>query len=87
MSFEVLLFVIINILMVFNNDLKKILVNETFRAYWIVPILVVGIPLFIGGINPDYYLPSLLVIPSIFYVILFSISLIGLNHKKDVKPI
>jgi hypothetical protein len=81
-SFELLLFTISTIIMVLNKDLKKMFSDSASRIYWLVPFgSALGL-LMIGGFDPLYNLPFLLVFPSLFYLILFSLLIIGLNLKK-----
>jgi membrane-bound metal-dependent hydrolase YbcI (DUF457 family) len=80
-GFELVLFIISTIVMVLNKDFKKMLSRNISRVYWLVPLGSVLGPLLIGGFDPQYYLPFLLVFPSIFYLAFFSFSIIGLKPK------
>lgn len=79
---ELALFVITIVVMLFNNDFQKLLFDTKNRIYWLVPFVAVLGPLAIGTFNPEYTLPHLLVIPSLFYIVIFCTSLIGSKYKK-----
>lgn len=80
---ELVLFVVCTVVMVVNKDFQRLLFSKTNRGYWLVPLGIVLGPLLIGTIYPYYNLPLLLVVPSLFYLAIFSYSIIGLGHKKD----
>ncbi len=82
---ELVLFVVCTVIMVVNKDFQRILFSKTSRVYWLVPFGVVLGPLLLDTIGHHNNLPLLLVVPSLFYLALFSFSIIGLNHKKDGK--
>ena len=82
---EISLFVVSTVIMVFNKDFQKILFNQTNWVYWIIPLGAVFGSFFIGIINTYYDLPFLLVIPSLFYVTLFSYSIIRSNYRKSTQ--
>ena len=78
---ELALFVMSIIVMLSNKDFQKLLFDTKNRIYWLVPLGAVLGPIFIGTIKPDYILPRILVIPSLFYILIFSSSIIGLKNK------
>lgn len=80
--FELILFIIITIIMIFNKDLKKILFSKTQRVYWLIPLGAVLGPLLINTSNYYIYFPTLLVGPSIFYILIFSQAIIGFKNSK-----
>lgn len=80
---EVGLFVVCTVVMVITKDFQRLLFGETNRGYWLVPFGSVLGPLLIGTLYPYYSLPLLLVVPSLFYLAVFSYSIIGLAHEKD----
>ena len=82
---ELLIFVICTIIMLSNKDFQKLLLSNKSKIYWLIPFVAVLVPLFIGLINPAYYLPRLLVIPSLFYIVIFSYSTLGLK-KQNAPP-
>jgi membrane-bound metal-dependent hydrolase YbcI (DUF457 family) len=73
---ELSLFVVSTIIMVINKDFKQMLFNKTSWVYWQIPFGAVLGSLLVGGISIYYNLPSLLVIPSLFYLTAFSYSII-----------
>ena len=79
---ELALFVVCTIVMVVNKDFQRLLFNKTSRIYTLVPLGVVLGPLLLDTIGHFDNLPFLLVVPSLFYLALFSYSIIGLDHKK-----
>ena len=81
-GFELLLFTISTIIMFFNKDLKKMFSHDISRIYWLVPFGSVLGPLFVGVFDPLHIFPFLLVLPSLFYLALFSLLIIGFNSKK-----
>ena len=81
-GFELVLFTISITVMVLTKDFQKLFLKKTSKIYWLFLVGIVLGPLLVGGINPDYYLPLMLVIPSLFYLALFSLLIIGLNYKK-----
>ena len=76
-GFELALFAVSTVIMVVNKEFQKSFFNSTSRMYWVVPFGFVLAPLLLGGIDSIYYLPFLLIFPSIFYLALFSLSIIG----------
>ena len=76
-GFELVLFAISTLIMILNGDLKRILTYNKFKLYWLLPLGAVLGPLLIGQIISDYYLPFLLVFPSLFYLVIFSVAIIG----------
>ncbi len=79
---ELALFVITIVVMLLNKDFQKLLFDTKNRIYWLIPFVAVLGPLAIGTFNPEYSLPYLLVIPSLFYSVIFCTSLIGKKPKK-----
>jgi len=76
-GFELALFAISFMVMVLNNDFKRMLSCGKSKIFWLIPLGSVLGPLLIGQINSDYTLPFLLVFPSLFYVAIFSVTIIG----------
>lgn len=83
-GFESALFAVSTVIMVVNKDFPRLFLSKTSRIYWFPSFMFVLGPLLLGGISPTYELPFLLVFPSLFYIVLFSMSLIGLNNKEDL---
>jgi len=75
-SLELTLFAISTIVMVWNQDLKKILTYDESTFYWLISLGSVLGPLLFSQINSDYSIPFLLIFPSLFYVAIFSIAII-----------
>ena len=65
-----------------NKNFEKLLSSNKNRIYWLIPFVVILGSLFFGLINPVYNLPRLLVIPSLFYIAIFSYSILGLKKEK-----
>jgi len=82
-SMELVIFVVCTFVMVVNKDFQGLLFSETKRGHWLIPLGMVLGPLVTGTINPDYNLPLLLVVPSLFYIAIFSYLIIGLGQKKE----
>ena len=80
-SFELALFTISTVIMVYNKEFQKSFFNGTPRIYWLAPFAFVLGPLLLGQIDSAYILPSLLIFPSLFYIALFSLSIIGIKYK------
>ena len=80
---ELAIFVVSTVVMVVNKDFQRIF-SKTRWVYWLLPFGAVMGPLFLtlGHYN---YLPLLLVAPSLFYIALFSYSIISSNYKNDKK--
>ena len=77
---ELVFFVVSITVMILNKDFQKLFANKKNRIYWLIPFLVVLGPLLIGQINPDYYLPRLLIVPSLFYTAIFSYLIVARAH-------
>ena len=60
-----------------NSDHKKMLFTKPFRGFWLIPLGAVLGPLVFVTIGHYTTLPSLLVVPSLFYVVIFSLAIIG----------
>jgi membrane-bound metal-dependent hydrolase YbcI (DUF457 family) len=82
-SLELGLFVASAVVMTVNGDFQRLLFIESNRGYSLLAFGMVLGPLLIGTIHPYQNLPLLLVVPSLFYLAIFSYSIIGLGHKKD----
>ncbi len=80
---ELVLFVVSAVVMVVNRDFQRLLFTETNRGYSLFSFGIVLGSLLIGTINSYQNLPLLLVVPSLFYLAIFSCSVIGLGHRKD----
>jgi len=78
---ELFLFVVCTAVMFINKDFQRLLHNKTRWVYWLVPFGAVLGPL-LRIVGPYGHIPVFLVVPSLFYLFLFSL-IIGLGHKKD----
>ena len=83
-GFELALFAVSTVIMVFNKEFKQSIFKKTSRIYWLIPFGFILAPLLLGGIDSIYYLPFLLIFPSIFYLALFSLLIIGLNKIRKM---
>jgi hypothetical protein len=81
---ESTLFAVSTVIMFVNKDFPRLLFGKISRIYWVPPLGFILGPLLLGGISPTYELPFLLVFPSIFYLAIFSLSIIRLNWNKDL---
>jgi len=79
--FELVLFIISMVVMFVNKDFKKMFSYDMPRIFWLVPFGVVLGSLLVGGMSPFNSFPVLLVLPSLFYTVLFSLLLLGLKVK------
>ena len=78
---ELTIFIATIFVIIISKDYQKLLFNRTRRLYWLIPFAAVLMPLLstFGGYSN---LPFLLVVPSLFYLVLFSYLLIGSNLLK-----
>jgi hypothetical protein len=76
LGIELILFVVCTSVMLINKDFQKVLQNKTSWIYWMLPFGAVLGPLLLTLVHYNY-LPLLLVPPSLFYVALFSYSMIN----------
>jgi membrane-bound metal-dependent hydrolase YbcI (DUF457 family) len=81
-GFELVLFTVSMVVMVLDKDFKEMFSYGTHRIFWLIPFGSVLAPLLVGGVSPLYDLPVLLVLPSLFYLVLFSLLIIGLKYEK-----
>ena len=81
-GFESTLFAVSTVIMVVTKDFPRLIFSKISRIYWFPPFVFVLGPLLLGGISPTYELPFLLVFPSVFYLVIFSLSIIRLNYKR-----
>jgi membrane-bound metal-dependent hydrolase YbcI (DUF457 family) len=84
-GFELILFAISTTIILLNKDFQKQFFQKTSKIYWIVPFGSVLGPIVISETMYAIDFPPLLLLPSIFYMIMFSISIIGLNFGKKIK--
>jgi membrane-bound metal-dependent hydrolase YbcI (DUF457 family) len=82
-AMELSLFVVSTAVMLLNKDFQKYFFQtKTKRFYWLIPLGSVVGPLVLN--NGHYgYLPTLLAIPSLFYMALFFWAMFGLKLKKE----
>jgi hypothetical protein len=83
-GFESILFTISTVVIFISKDLPRLIFLKINRIWIIPPFGAVFAPLLIGSISPAYELPFLLVIPSVFYLVIFFLSTIKLNYKKKI---
>jgi len=80
-GFELVLFAISVVVMFVNKDFRKMFSDDMPRIFWLIPFGVVLGPLLVGGMSPFNSFPILLVVPSLFYLVLFSLLMLGLKFK------
>ena len=80
-GFELVLFIISVAVMFVNKDFRKMFSYDMPRIFWLIPFGVVLGPLLVGGMSPFNSFPVLLVLPSLFYLVLFSLLMSGLKFK------
>ena len=73
---EFIIFIVTAFVIIVSKDYKKLLFVRSRRFYWLIPFGAVLIPL-LSTFGNYANLPFLLVVPSLFYLVLFSYSLIG----------
>jgi hypothetical protein len=78
-SFELSLFTLSTIIIFLTKDFQKSFFHNSNRIYWLIPFGSVVGPLLLGVKNTPYNLPLLLVIPSLFYLAIFSLPIIGIK--------
>ena len=81
-GFELTMFTISSFIILLKKDFQKSFLDSENRIYWLIPFGSVLGPLLIEGINTPYNLPLLLVIPSIIYLAIFSLPIIGIKRTK-----
>ena len=81
---ELVIFVVCTAVMFVNKDFQKLLFTNTKRVYLLIPFGAVLGPLLITAV-PGYSLPPLLLVPSLFYLALFSIAIVKSNHRNEKK--
>ena len=80
-GFELSLFAISTTIMLLNKEFQRKIFQETQIIYWLVPFGSVLGPIIIAETTSAIYFPPLLILPSIFYLIVFSMSIIGLKRR------
>ena len=80
-SMELIIFIATIFVIIMSKDYQKLLFNRTRRIYWLIPFGAVLMPL-LSTFNNYVNLPFLLVVPSLFYLVLFSYLFIGSNLLK-----
>jgi len=86
-AMEFIIFIVTIFIIIVSKDYQKLLFDRTRRCYWFIPFGAVLIPL-LSTFGNYANLPFLLVVPSFFYLVLFSYLLIGskFDQKKgDIK--
>ena len=81
-GFELTLFTLSTFIIFLNRDFQKSFFQNSNRIYWLIPFGSVVGPLLFGVKNTPYNLPLLLVIPSLFYLAIFSIPMIRIKRTK-----
>ena len=76
-----MIFIVTIFVIVMSKGYQKLLFNRTRRLYWVIPFGAVLIPL-LSTFGNYVNLPFLLVVPSLFYLVLFSYLFIGSNLLK-----
>ena len=76
-------FVVCSVGMVINKDFQRVLFNKTRKIFWAVPFVAVLGTFFLNIIGNSVELPILLVVPSLFYIVLFAFAMIGLENMGD----
>jgi len=84
-TLELALFFISIAIMFKAGDLRKIF-TDNYRTTLLLPFGAVLGPMLAVGRGPEYALPLLLVIPSLFYLALFAYSMIVRKPKKRLAP-
>lgn len=84
-GFELTLFSLSSFIILLNKDFQKSFLDSKNRIYWLIPFGSVLGPLLIEGVNTPYNLPLLLVIPSLIYLAIFSLPIIGITRTKQNK--
>jgi membrane-bound metal-dependent hydrolase YbcI (DUF457 family) len=76
LGMELILFVVSIVVMIAVKDFQKLLQSKTSLVYWMLPFGAVLAPLLLT-FGHQNYLPLLLIPPSLFYLALFSNSMIN----------
>lgn len=79
-TLELILFLVSIALMIKTRDLQKIFTGN-YRMVLILPFGAVLGPMLAVGRGPEYALPSLLIIPSLFYLAIFAYSMVSKLRK------
>lgn len=83
-TLELILFLVSIALMIKTKDLQKISTGN-YRMVLLLPFGAVLGPMLAVGRGPEYALPTLLIIPSLFYLALFAYSMV-VRLPKGTKP-
>lgn len=78
---ELILFIIIMIIMLYNKDLEKILFTKNQRISWLIPLGAVLGPILINTSNYNIFFPNVLLVPSLIYLFIFSYAIIGIKNS------
>ena len=81
-SFELSLFTLSTLIIFLTKDFQKSFFHNSNRIYWLIPFGSILGPLLFGVKNTPYNLPLLLVIPSLFYLAIFSLPIMGIKRTK-----
>lgn len=79
---ELSIFIVCTILMLFAKDFQKLFLNKTRLVYLLLSLGAVIGPLFMN-FNFYFQLPTLLIIPSLFYVAVFSVVIFRLKFSNS----
>jgi membrane-bound metal-dependent hydrolase YbcI (DUF457 family) len=79
-GFELSLFAISTTVILLNKEFQRKIFQKTSKIYWLVPFGSVLGPIIIAETTSVIYFPPLLILPSIFYLIVFSMSITGLKR-------
>lgn len=77
-TMELTIFIVTVLTIIVSRDYQKLLFDKIRRFYWLIPFGAVFVPL-LSTLGNYANLPFLLVVPSLFYLVLFSYLLIGLK--------
>jgi hypothetical protein len=78
---ELFLFIFMMIIMLYNEDLEKILFNNNQRISWLIPLGAVLGPILINTSNYNIFFPNLLLVPSLIYMFIFSYAIVGKKNS------
>ena len=81
-GFELTLFTLAIVIVFVNKDFKKSFFHNSKRIHWLIPFGTVSGSLLIGVLNTTYNLPLVLLIPSLIYLAIFSLPIIGIKKTK-----